>query len=165
MDDILSPLTSGMSLKKAMTTEKRHIMAVTKIRETGSAGSLTRLCQAVTHRSARTHARTRGGTDALVQHVNGRVQVEAELYDKGADDQDASGGQDGGPLPPHAGQVHGVHDAQRHAGSPNAHPQAGKTQQVTSSRPAARGTHLIKSAHMSGGDDAMRPGQCTRLSD
>ena len=40
MDDILSPFTSGMSLKKAMTTEKRHMNALTNTSEKGSMGSL-----------------------------------------------------------------------------------------------------------------------------
>lgn len=61
MDDIRSPLTSGMSLKKAMTTEKRHIMAVTKISETGSTGSLT---NTVSESAPRT--RIQQGRDALV---------------------------------------------------------------------------------------------------
>lgn len=40
MDDILSPLTSGISLKKAMTTEKMDIIAVTKNKVSGMTGSL-----------------------------------------------------------------------------------------------------------------------------
>lgn len=42
IDDILSPLTSGMSLKKAITMEKIHIIAVTKNKVSGITGSLER---------------------------------------------------------------------------------------------------------------------------
>jgi hypothetical protein len=107
-DDCRSPSTSGMSLKKAMTTLKRHMKALAKSSWGGSTASLW--CGRV-----REAARRHTPSDAPLQH-GCHVQEEAKLHRQRADDQDACRGENRGALPAQQRVVSGVSNAQRHAG-------------------------------------------------
>lgn len=109
MAETRSPLTSGMSLKKAMTMEKTAMKVQAKASGKVITGSLLQLVSPglLPH----------GGGSAPEQHRGRHVEVKAELHRQRPHAKDAGGGKDRGALPAHERQVSGVHDAQAQAES------------------------------------------------